>query len=530
MLQAFLIQAAVSPSRQRTFRWAVISHLALLVACVWWACYRPALAGAMVGYVLLTAGIVEGAILIGWRLSQLPKSQALEFLLVSPLRPAGVFLGEATVGLARLAMISFSSLVVLVFFVLAGYLDWIDVGPLIFMPWTWGAITGLGLTAWAYEPVIVRRWGERFMMLMIGIYLVVGVLAGEHLKEWIAWLPPVLARLVLDSVLGFHHYNPFAVLHFWFTDDLAATWDTMLWVESLALGAVLLLLGRCAWRLRGHFHDHHYRPFSEARGGNRGTPGDHPLSWWAVRRVTEYAGRANLWAAGGFGILYAVYTLAGPAWPSWLGSSVFKIFDDSGGVPVWATALVVLSAVPAAFQYGLWDSNTHDRCLRLELLLLTGLTARDYWNAAAAAAWIRGRGYFFVACVLFLSAVIARIVTPLQGVAAVAGGGLLWALYFAVGFRAFTRGMEANRMGLALTIGLPIAVFVLTKIGWSFFAACLPPGAVYYAAQSGESVAWLFGMVLSGALALVIGRRAIHSCDHQLRLWYEQHHGRAILD
>jgi hypothetical protein len=126
--------------------------------------------------------------------------------------------------------------------------------------------------------------------------------------------------------------------------------------------------------------------------------------------------------------------------------------------------------------------------------------------------------------------VLAGIVTPLQGVAAVAGGGILWALYFAVGFRAFTRGMEANRMGLALTIGLPIAVFVLTKIGWNFFAACLPPGAVYYAAKPGESVAWLFGMFLSGALALVIGRWALHSCDRQLRLWYEQHHGRAILD
>jgi hypothetical protein len=330
-------------------------------------------------------------------------------------------------------------------------------------------------------------------------------------------------------VLGFHRYNPFAVLHFWFNYDLAATWETMVWVEGLALSAVLLLLGRCAWRLKGHFHDHHYRPFSDARGGNRGTPGNHPLSWWAVRRVTEYAGRANLWAAGGFGILYAIYTLAGPSWPSWLGSSVFRIFDSGGGVPVWATALLVLSAVPAAFQYGLWDSNTHDRCVRLELLLLTGLTARDYWHAAAAAAWIRGKGYFVVACILFMSGVLAGIMTPLQGLAAIAGGGLLWALYFAVGFRAFTRGMEANRMGLILTIGLPLAAFILTKIGGSFFSACLPPGAVFYAAK-GESNAWLFGMVLSGALALIVGRRALHSCDRQLRLWYEQHHGRALLD
>ena len=69
-----------------------------------------------------------------------------------------------------------------------------------------------------------------------------------------------------------------------------------------------------------------------------------------------------------------------------------------GGIPVLATALVVLAAVPAAFQYGLWDSNTPDRCRRLELLLLTGLTARDYWEAAAAAAWRRGAGISWWRC------------------------------------------------------------------------------------------------------------------------------------
>ena len=82
-----------------------------------------------------------------------------------------------------------------------------------------------------------------------------------------------------------------------------------------------------------------------------------------------------------------------------------------GGVPGLATALVVLAAVPAAFQYGLWDSNTQDRCRRLELLLMTELGARDYWSAAAAAAWKRGRGYFFVALVLWLAGAIAGKIT-----------------------------------------------------------------------------------------------------------------------
>ncbi len=484
----------------------------------------------MVGHVLITAGIVEGALLLGWRLSQVPKSQALEFLLVSPLRPSGVLLGEALTGLARIALISLSSLPVLVLFVQFGFLEWIDLVPLLVMPWTWACLTGLALTAWAYEPVRVRLWGERFMMVMIGIYLVVGVLAGEHLGSWIGWLPGTLGSFILNSVEGFHRLNPFAVWYFWFTEDLPATWERMAGVEIAGLAAIATLLGRCAFRLHGHFHDRHYSQAKDARAGRRGSPGDHPLSWWAVRRVTEYAGRANLWAAGGVGILYAIYTLAGSSWPAWLGKSVFQIFDSGGGAPVWATALMVLAAVPAAFQYGLWDSNAHDRSVRLELLLLSGLSAEDYWNAAQAAAWRRGRGYFFVACVLWSSAVLAHIISPWEGVAALAASIVLWRLYFALGFRAFARGLEANRMGMLLTVGLPGLVFVLAKLKWNSLAACLPPGFVYYAARPNDSLAWLAGVALGAGLALLIARHALATCDHELRRWYETHHGRALLD
>ena len=76
-----------------------------------------------------------------------------------------------------------------------------------------------------------------------------------------------------------------------------------------------------------------------------------------------------------------------------------------------ATALMLLATVPAAFQYGLWDSSAQDRCRRLELLLLTRLDARDYWEAAAAAAWRRGRGYFAVAVLLWAAATAAASVT-----------------------------------------------------------------------------------------------------------------------
>src|SRR4051794_11221892 len=94
----FFALAAVSPSRQKTFRLLGTAHVALLAFIVGAMHLGQTVKEPMVlGQVMLVAGIVEGALLIGWRLTQLPKSQALEFLLVSPLRPHLVFLAEALV-------------------------------------------------------------------------------------------------------------------------------------------------------------------------------------------------------------------------------------------------------------------------------------------------------------------------------------------------------------------------------------------------------------------------------------------------
>src|SRR5204862_3896416 len=114
------------------------------------------------------------------------------------------------------------------------------------------------------------------------------------------------------------------------------------------------------------------------------------------------------------------------------------------GVPALTTALVLLAAVPAAFQYGVWDSNVPDRYRRLELLLLTRLDGRAYWHASASAAWNRGRGYFVIALVLWGAAVWAGQATGAQVLASIACGVILWGLYFAVGFWAFSRGIQAN--------------------------------------------------------------------------------------
>src|SRR4051812_19410826 len=100
MLRPFFAAAMLSPSRHAVFR-QTASLNAVLVAGLAVAAARGRLSGETLGYVLLVLGLVEGAALIGWRLTQLPKSQALEFLLTSPVQPRRLFLAEAAVGVGR---------------------------------------------------------------------------------------------------------------------------------------------------------------------------------------------------------------------------------------------------------------------------------------------------------------------------------------------------------------------------------------------------------------------------------------------
>src|SRR5581483_10122060 len=105
MLSPFFTLAMLAPNRQRSFRVAVVAHVLLVVAAAGAIALHPG-ALPIAAQTLLVAGIVEGATLVGWRLTQLPKSQALEFLLVSPVQPRRILYAEAAVGLSRLALIT----------------------------------------------------------------------------------------------------------------------------------------------------------------------------------------------------------------------------------------------------------------------------------------------------------------------------------------------------------------------------------------------------------------------------------------
>jgi hypothetical protein len=530
MFAAFFTLGAQSLTRQAAFRRLVVVHLLFLFGTIWFGLNgRPGDPQPRLGHLLLVAGIVEGAILIGWRLTQLPKSQALEFLLVSPIRPGRLFLAEASVGLAYLGLLTLSGLPLLLPLVVGGYLDPLDIVALLVGPWTWGAITGLGLTAWAYESLPLRRWAERGIMLLILVYLVVGVLAGEKLKAWLDALPDWASWPILFGIYRSLLYNPFTMMHLWLSVDLRAVWEMVLLFELVSLALVGLLLWRGVRRILPHFHELHYTPRTLGDGERRPAVGDWPLSWWAVKRVTKFGGRINVYLAGGFCLLYAAHLLAGPYWPAWLGTSVFRLCDASGGVPMLTTMLVLLAAVPAAFQYGLWDSSASDRLRRLELLLLTELQPRDYWNAAIAAAWARGRGYLIVALVLGVSAWIGGRLSLADLLGAGAVAVLVWLLYFALGFRAFSRGMEANGLGLLLTVGLPLGTVVLYQMGWVSVAQLLPPGSLFGVSGTPGGLWWV-GAVLAALATVVATRLALATCDEQLRRWYDKHTGTGVVN
>ena len=208
---------------------------------------------------------------------------------------------------------------VLALLVAVGSLDPLDPFPSLIMPFTWGAVVGLGLTAWAYEGATIRRWGERATLALVVFYLAVGVLAGENLKRWLDGMPFGLGATFLQGFMAFHLYNPFGMIQYWMDWGAEVAWEKWLWLEAAAVITAGLMLVRGAWRLQSHFRELHYQPIALRRGEVRPPVGEWPLSWWAVERVTRYSGRINLWLAGGFGLLYALYTAAGPNWPAWMG-------------------------------------------------------------------------------------------------------------------------------------------------------------------------------------------------------------------
>jgi hypothetical protein len=529
MFQPFFATAMRARTRQLTFRRVAGLHVVLLTVLAGVAARtESATVLAGVGQFALVLGIVEGASLIGWRLTQLPRSLAFEFLLVSPIQPRRVFLAEALVGVSRFALVCLAGLPVWLLAVLVGAIAPEDLGPLLLAPFVWGTATGLGLTVWAYESPRVRRVGEVVGLCGVLVYLVVGILAGEKLRLWLAKLPDPVAEAIYLAIMTIHEANPFGVMRNWFElrNGPQATGPTFARVSALAVGLSAAFALRAALRLKRHFQERHYQPLRADRVDQSGLIGDRPLTWWAVRRVMEYSGRVNVWLAGGFCLLYGAYLVAGDRWPPWLGRLPFLIFERLGGAPVVATAICVLATVPAVFQYGLWDATVSERCRRLELLLLTDLNSRDYWSASLAAAWKRGRAYLYAAGVLWVALAVSERVTGYEALAAAFGGLVLWVFSFAVGFRAFCTGNQASGLASLMIFGLPLVLSALVRAEWYTVAAFVPPAVCYLPLKVGITTAWADGLVLLLIATWWLTHSGLVRCDGELRRWYDANQGR----
>lgn len=530
---AFFSTAMRSPGRQLSFRRIAVGHVFASALLAWVAvtATTPGALGSLAS-VALVLGLVEGAALVGWRLTQLPKSQALEFLLVSPVRPRRVFLSELAVGGGRFVLVQLAGLPAWGLAILGGPFEPPDLVPLLAMPAMWGILAGVLLTAWVYEPLPVRRLGELAGLGGVLTYLVVGMLAGEHLKLWLEALPDRVGRFAFDAVMTFHHGNPFGIARGWFEPGRidAVMWERFVWLHGIAAVVTGLAVARAASRLQGHFHDLQYTPQADGRPSEIAFIADRPLSWWAVRRVKKYAGRVNLWLAVGVAGLYAARIVAGDSWPVGLGNLVFVIFEQWGGPAGMATMLVVLACVPAVFQYGLWDATPADRIRRLELLLLSDLTGRDYARAALAASWTRGRGYFVGAGFLWLSLGVSGRNEWSEVAASALGSAILWGLSYAVGFRSFARGNHTNGIASAMTLGLPMLLVVSVRAGYGDVSAALPHGWVYGPIATGVKAPWLAGAALGLGLTTWMIRSSLRSCVADLQTWYDRNHGLKVAE
>lgn len=530
MLYPFFELAARSLSRQKTFRQLLAMHLIVVAGTLIVCGLSPERKLTIfLGQALLLSGIVEGALLLGWRLTQLPKSNAMEPLLLTPVPPPVVLLGEELVGLTYLGFFTLATAPVLVVMVSMGWLTWEAAAFVLLHGFLWGAVTGLGLTCWAYEPLSVRRWGTRISGAVLLAYLIIGGLLGEQTFALLSTLPGGAGSWIRDLFFFFHWNNPFSIVVFLGQENTPGLLTRLLWVEGCGIAAVTFFVVRAAARLKGHYIDHHFRPLADLTDANRGHITDRPLTWWAVRRVTEYAGQINLYLAFGAAIAYSCYLVLANNWPAWLGRHVFIILEMLGGVPALCTVLFLLAAVPFAYQYGLWDSSVPERCRRLELLLLTGLDAHDYALASLAASWRRGRGYVLAAAVLLFAGWWSGRYSLPNTLVCFLVGLVLIGVYFAVSFRVFASNRGGTTLGFVLSIVLPLLTWGLGSIGMRFFTSLLPPGAIFHSLTAGSLEAWLpiaVSSLCSVILTVWLTRSALATFDKELRTWYDRNSGK----
>jgi len=525
--------------------WA-LAAVSLLIGV--WLVWQPRLPSDVV---LLTAwtqfflAIFLGGSLTGWRVTQMPKSRTAEFLLVTPRTDGELVLGEILGGLLRTAFVVGAASPLILAMVGKGWITGLEGVALIVIPILCGWTAGLGLAVVAYAPLWFRRLTEAFVLLTILAYMLFIGLLGPVFIPWALslWLRTTNSSLTIlgRPVESMRYFNPFRLLGM-----LGQTHSTdLVWQFS---GVVALLGGFClfaVWflghRLRKHYLEENYG--EQYRKDGKVPPiRDNPLAWWTARRVSRFRGNVNLYLGWGTIFLYSGWLLAGNRWPVWLGSHLMLVFEALGGAAMLGAAAVQFALVPVGFLSGLWDSNPQQRLGRLELLLITPLTAWDFLEGSIAASWTRGKWYLGAAlCVWIAAALSPRQPWFHLGTLAllVFSATCYVVLFFAIAYRSFASvgtDRASATLGLTLTVAWPLLTLALFRLKWGAVAALMPLGGLYLLGRSPVEQARLTGLPAWGAVleillanvgylvvAILLIRRGLARFEDEIHTWFADH-------
>jgi len=148
----------------------------------------------------------------------------------------------------------------------------------------------------------------------------------------------------------------------WLESDVAAAWERAAGLQVVALIALACLVWR-AGAARSPFHELHYEPAANLSGVKRCDRRRPPIDLVGGQARQSLFGADQLWLAAASRALRPLHRrrrlvafLMGQRISRWrTGPAASRLGDRSRAA----------GPVPAAFQYGLWDSTTQDRCRRL---------------------------------------------------------------------------------------------------------------------------------------------------------------------
>ncbi|QGJ68736.1 Hypothetical protein PBC10988_3970 [Planctomycetales bacterium 10988] len=477
------------------------------------------------GWTQFLLAIIIGGSLTGWRVTQFPKTRAAEFFLIIPRNDWELVTAEVLSGMMRTSFLMLVSSPLVCAMWGAGWMGGLEAFALLVVPLLCGWTAGLALTAIAYSPVWFRRLAEKGILVMILIYMVVFGLFTQYFVRGIfgyllSWSRSTDSTWYHPSNL-LDYMNPFQLLGSLGFGDPALLPGRLCGVIGLLGGFCLLTYGWLGWRLRRHYWEENYGQQYRRKEFLKPIK-ENPLAWWTARRVSRFRGNVNLYMGWTTIGLYSSYLIFKEQWPPWLGEHLMMFFTMMGGAAVLGPAALQFGLVPIGFLNGLWDSNQQQRVGRLELLLVTDLTARDFFWGSVVASWTRGKWYFAAATVVWAASAYAAEITWGTFLLLFLCGTIYVVCFFSIAFRNFARlrgDRETANWGLSMTVGIPMVTIGIFWLKWGLLGAFTPLGGLYLLALPEDRQQAILGLSSTGTILLVVGVSLVYLCGAIFLIW-----------